>query len=196
MLAAAQDAITWLDAGLAQWFHAHSTPLGIAVCRQISQLGAPLPTAALGLLAASVSLLRRRRLEALVWVLALGGGLGISEVLKNLVRRPRPALAQDFSPLSYSFPSGHAMASIIAYGLLAYVVAHGARSGKRLAIYTAAALVVLAIGLARIYPQIHYLSDVLGGWLIGALWLATCIGLTRDARKRERHVAPPSSVTG
>ena len=93
----------------------------------------------------------------------------VSELLKMLFHRPRPevffglVLAQN-----YSFPSGHAFVSTVYFGLLAWLLATGAR-GR-------AAVIVLAafIGTSRVYLGYHYPSDVVAGWALASIWLALC----------------------
>jgi len=106
-------------------------------------------------------------------------------MLKLVIRRPRPpgaaALLQHFS---WSFPSGHAMASLIGYGMLAYVLTllwiH--RRSAQIAVVLGAALLIIAIGFSRLYLGVHYFSDVVGGYAAGVLWLSACISGLEVAR--------------
>jgi undecaprenyl-diphosphatase len=122
---------------------------------------------------ASVALAVRRRYRLAVYLLVTGiGALILDPALKAVVGRLRPVVE---SPVAHapgnSFPSGHALGSFVAYGalLLVFLPALG-RWGRRILV-PLAALVVLAIGFSRIGLGVHYLSDVLGGWLLGAAWL-------------------------
>ena len=118
-----------------------------------------------------------RWIDAAGLVLAgLGEGL-LNLLLKDLFERTRPDLFP--GPLhltTYSFPSGHAMGSIAVYGMLAFV---GARlTNQRLLRYAmalAAALIVFFVGLSRVFFGVHYPTDVIGGYLAGAIWLAISI---------------------
>jgi len=106
----------------------------------------------------------------------IGAGL-LNLLLKNIFERTRPALFNGPIHLTtYSFPSGHAMASIAVYGMLAFV---GARLTHkplpRYAMVLGAALIVFFIGLSRIFFGVHYPTDVIGGYLAGAIWLAITI---------------------
>jgi len=118
-----------------------------------------------------------RWIDAAGLVLAgLGAGL-LNLLLKGIFERARPDLFD--GPLhltSYSFPSGHAMGSIAVYGMLAFVGARLTNHGLlRFAIALVAALTVFFIGLSRIYFGVHYPTDVIGGYLAGATWLAITI---------------------
>src|SRR2546422_3373483 len=102
------------------------------------------------------------------------------------IRRPRPPYAAAFlHHYSWSFPSGHAMGSLIGYGMLAYVLAvlwiH--RRSAQISVVLGAALLILAIGLSRLYLGVHYFSDVMGGYAAGLLWLSACISGLEVARR-------------
>jgi undecaprenyl-diphosphatase len=120
-----------------------------------------------------VALAVRRRYRLAVYLLVTGlGAMALDPALKTLVGRLRPVVE---SPVAHapgnSFPSGHAVGSFVAYGalLLVFLPALG-RWGRRILV-PLTALIVLAIGFSRIGLGVHYLSDVLGGWLLGAAWL-------------------------
>jgi undecaprenyl-diphosphatase len=120
---------------------------------------------------------RTRRAWALATVAA--GGEVLERVLKLAYHRPRPEpFFGTAKPDSYSFPSGHAMLSCTILLALAWLI--GARGLRGLWIWTAAALLTLAIGTSRIYLGVHYASDVLGGYLAALGWL--CVVRTIYAR--------------
>ncbi|HEV8599296.1 MAG TPA: phosphatase PAP2 family protein, partial [Gemmatimonadales bacterium] len=120
------------------------------------------------------------------WAAAvLGSGL-LDGALKFAIRRPRPELAANFlSELSWSFPSGHSMASMVTYGMLAYLVVLAGKGRKRIQIAASvcAVLLILSIGFSRLYLGVHYFSDVVGGFTAGALWLSACISGLEVARR-------------
>jgi undecaprenyl-diphosphatase len=117
--------------------------------------------------------LRRRWLE----FFALAAGALLSNIAWNLVKqwegRPRPSgalIAVD----GFSFPSGHATNSV-AYVAVAVALAHTVpRLAGRAGIVVAAIVLAAAIGLSRVYLHVHYLSDVLGGWGLGAALFSVC----------------------
>ena len=94
--------------------------------------------------------------------------------LKATFHRTRPEFAAEFHMTSWSFPSGHAMDSLISYGLLAYWL-RTKFSEWRVLIRITAIAVILLIGYSRIYLGVHYLSDVLAGYSAGMVWLIVCI---------------------
>ena len=132
------------------------------------------------------------------WLVAVasGGGLVVSTVLKAGFGRDRPDVVPHLAPaFTASFPSGHSMLAAVVYltlgALLAVIL-----PGRRIRAYAlAVALVlVLLIGLSRVYLGVHYPSDVLAGWAAGLAWGALC-GLvarwlaTRGAIESEPPVA-------
>lgn len=167
------------DLGVAAWFHAHATPLGDRVFVIVSLSGSPAVMAALGIIVAIVLFRRGERTLLAGWIVALVGGSALDAVLKLVIRRPRPEFAMQFlQGRTWSFPSGHAMGSLIGYGMLAYVLVRlGAvtRRGAQWGVWAAALGLGLAIGFSRLYLAVHYLSDVAAGFIGGALWLAVCV---------------------
>jgi undecaprenyl-diphosphatase len=115
-----------------------------------------------------------KRGTALLVVGAVGSGTLLSETLKLGFARPRPDLVAHLAEVqSASFPSGHAMISAITYLTLGVLLtrAHKQRRTKFL-IMTYAILLTLMIGLSRIYLGVHWPTDVLAGWALGAAWAA------------------------
>ena len=128
---------------------------------------------------------------ALLWVSMLGAGF-VNAALKVSFNRPRP----DVFPWRTqhvglaSFPSGHAMTSIVVYGTLAFLIARLAptRFLRRLT-WTLAILVILLIGWSRLYLGVHYPSDVLAGFVMGTAWAVIC-GLGIEAVRYFRSRRP------
>jgi undecaprenyl-diphosphatase len=185
-----QEELTQFDAGLAERFAAHrqAEPWAPAVLRFITELGSFRFLSTYAILVALILLARRHVLLALVWLLALSGGGLIDAWLKLLFLRDRPPpTLQDpwINESSTSFPSGHSMGSIVAYGLLAYLlVLAWPRQWARALVVVALALLVLAIGFSRMCLCAHWFSDVIGGFLAGTVWLAVCISGIETVRRR------------
>lgn len=117
-------------------------------------------------------LLRRRpRLAAFVAVTALGSAL-LNLAVKTIVDRARPHLVDPVAVAAgKSFPSGHAQAATVGFGILLLVLLPAVPRTRRIWVWLAAVAGVAAIGFARIALGVHYLSDVLGAVLIGSAWL-------------------------
>jgi undecaprenyl-diphosphatase len=182
-----------LDRSLLEWLHSHSTPAGVAFFLAISQLGSPAAMATLALLGAPFLIARREWIVLGGWAAAFLGNILIDNWLKLTIRRPRPIYASALiHHPNWSFPSGHAMGALVGYGMLAYVIVllRRPKSRARTLIYSGAALLVAAIGVSRLYLGVHYLTDVAGGYVVGLVWLGTCIGAIEIARRRQSPLSP------
>ena len=128
-----------------------------------------------GALGVGVLLVRREWFRALVWAAGQLASWGIVPFLKGAFERKRPVFA-DLE--SFSFPSGHAFASAVVYGLLA-LVALRVWTGSRWKWPIAGGLVVLfvLIGMSRVLLGKHYPSDVVAGWGLGLGWAFWCAAL-------------------
>jgi undecaprenyl-diphosphatase len=98
---------------------------------------------------------------------------GLNTLVKLLLQRDRPGLQHLTEAGGYSFPSGHAMVAMGFYGTLFAIWAMHSREHDRSISFplVTGALLILLIGLSRIYLGVHYPSDVAGGYIAGALWL-------------------------
>ena len=136
-------------------------------------------------------LLRRLPKIAAFIVIAGAGGLILNAVVKELVARLRPVVDDPvYTTDGWSFPSGHAMSSLVCYGVLVVVFTPALGSTARRATVGVAVLLVTAIGLSRIALGVHYPSDVLAGWLLGTLWLVSC---TLAFQRWRRDAGAPAS---
>lgn len=142
----------------------------------ITTLGSLTVLALLILLACVMLAGLRRWGQVLQLLVCAGGGLALSEGLKALFRRARPGLDdRALETINASFPSGHALLSAAVFltlGTMAAGFVQGRRP-KALALGTAVALSLL-VGVSRIYLGVHWASDVLAGWSVGAAWAMAC----------------------
>ncbi len=135
--------------------------------------------AVLFLLTASVVgywVIQRKYRAALLLVLAVIGGLVLSQFLKSTFGRPRPDLVPHGSYVYFaSFPSGHSMLAASTYLTLGALVAR-LQARRRLKVYTLSLAVLITglVGISRIYLGVHWPTDVLAGWTAGAAWAAFC----------------------
>lgn len=186
------DPLTQFDRTLLDWFHGHATPIGLRIFVVISWLGSPAVRTALGLVVALVLLCRRQMLLLGGWVATLVGGGVLDMTLKYIIQRPRPVYASTLlHSTSFSFPSGHAMGSLVAFGMPAYLLVAfwTERRRTQLTIVLVAALLTVAIGVSRLNLGVYYFSDVVAGYAAGLLWLSACITGLEMAR-RQRGAAP------
>jgi undecaprenyl-diphosphatase len=131
---------------------------------------------------------------AAAWLVlgAVLGGVALNDLLKFAFARPRPDLVTHATRLfSSSFPSGHATVSAIAYLTIGTLLAclHETLA-IRVYIISIAVLLILLIGMSRVYLGVHYPSDVLAGWCIGTAWAMGCWVLMTWLQQRGR-VEPP-----
>ncbi len=144
-----------------------------------------------GAVAAYLALSGKLRIGAFV-VGAVGGGVVVSTILKLFYHRPRPDLVpHGMEVFTASFPSGHAMMSAIAYLTLATLLARidRHRGVKALVLLLGVAMTVL-VGISRIYLGVHWPSDVLAGWCVGAAWAALCWFVALQLQRRGEVEAP------
>lgn len=149
---------------------------------------------------ASMSWWLRQRREFIVplW-LALVGGQVITFIGKLSLHRPRPeGLVPVYIEQSFSFPSGHATVATVLYGFFIYYLFCTSRSWKNKLVGLAGGIaLIVAIGFSRLYLGVHFLSDVLSGYLLGFLCLLLAISLVEWRRSRHPQAPPrPLSVPG
>lgn len=188
-----------LDIATAAWIHARVTAHGLQLFDIITTVGSPLFVAALVAVMAIWCWIRSEHVLAVGVVAICAGEALLDGVLKRLIHRVRPAYGAHFlHGQSFSFPSGHAFGSIVAYGLLAFLVIDFYRPGRviRRVVLAIAAALIFAIGLSRTYLGVHYPSDVVGGWAAGIAWLAICLTGLRFARARSARAGTHSPLSG
>jgi undecaprenyl-diphosphatase len=168
--------------------HAHASPALTIFFRGVTWLGAPVVIGGLLALFCAGCLWRRRR-AALVWVVLAMTGASVLEVtLKHAFHRS-PFFGVD--PSSYSFPSGHALFSFCFYGVAAWVLSKESGSRPLSALLCiGAALIVLAVGLSRIYLGVHYPTDVIGGYAAAAVWTSCLLALYEIRESKTRRYLP------
>jgi undecaprenyl-diphosphatase len=172
----------WFDEGLLYALRTSdpADPIGPrwfeASVAEITALGGFGVLALVTLMAIGYLLMFRKWGSALMVLAATLGGTAISEGLKVGFARPRPDLvAHAVDVTSMSFPSGHAMLSAVTYLTLGALLARTQeRRRARGYILGAAVLVTLLIGASRIYLGVHWPTDVLAGWCLGAAWALIC----------------------
>ncbi|MEG4485255.1 phosphatase PAP2 family protein [Microcoleus sp. D2_18a_B4] len=163
------------DTSILLYLRSLHTPLRDGVMLGFTFLGEPKLLLVICLTLGIVLLARNHRSEAATIALAAGGAIGLNLLLKKLFARDRPQLWERVVNVTfYSFPSGHAMISMVIYGLLGYFL--GARFPKqRWSIYSLTVVLIAAIGLSRLYLGVHWPTDVIAGYTAGLVWLITCI---------------------
>nr|WP_255724675.1 phosphatase PAP2 family protein [Shimazuella soli] len=131
----------------------------------------------------------QRRLEAFFLIIGLAGAQYLNLLLKSTLQRPRPDWDQILINSGFSYPSGHAMRSIVFYGMLCvlFVTAVKSNSAKAFIILTTAVFVTL-IGIGKVYLGAHWPSDILGGYAVGGAWLTICLLGLKIAKDMENQI--------
>ncbi|EML6320426.1 phosphatase PAP2 family protein [Bacillus cereus] len=100
----------------------------------------------------------------------------VNKGIKEIVKRERPSLNEALDALGYSFPSGHAMLSIMTFGFLTYIIAANLKSVAGKCVTTILmGIVILSIGLSRVILNVHYPTDILAGYCVGGILLIIAI---------------------
>lgn len=145
----------------------------------LTAFGSTYVTIGIGVLASIGFIWNKRWRNLLIlWLLMLGVGASV-QLGKREFSRPRPPKMAYYAVTGYSFPSGHSATAMTLYGLLGYWWIRQRRSTRsQIWVGVAATTLILLVGFSRIYLGVHYLSDVLGGYLLGICWLIIGITLT------------------
>ncbi len=191
---AAGRALVSFDLALAAALHRSATAQGLRTFEAITALGSGRALVALGIIVGVALLVGRRPILCFGWVIAMAGGSVLNGALKTFYQRPRPEFADPVVYRgSWSFPSGHAMGTFIACGMLVYLAFLVFHSPMRRVIIAGLALAwIVVMGFSRMYLGVHYFSDVVAGFAGGTAWLAACISAIELARKAGPRAQAPS----
>ncbi len=180
------DPLAVIDLRVSEWLHARMAPPLTTAMMLITQLGSTLYVSGTTLLIALLLLWRRQQYELLALIVAVFGGMLLNVLLKTAFHRHRPSFNDPVASLTgYSFPSGHAMAATVFYGVLTAFAVRKLQDWRwRVLAVIVAGLVVLLIAFSRVYLGAHYLSDVLAAIAEGVAWLAICLTAVETLRRR------------
>lgn len=194
----ASHAIHQSDTALLAWFRARATPPLDSAVRAFTMIGSPFAVTLYAFIGLTMLLNRRQWLLLLTWdVLFLGVWL-LTQTIKPLFHRTRPEGAEQFlTTMSFSFPSTHAFGAIAAFGMIAFAITETVELERehRAVLWLVTVVLAAAIGISRLYLGVHYLSDVLAGFLLGTVWLTVCISAYRRARSKLRQLSTPETRT-
>jgi membrane-associated phospholipid phosphatase len=194
-LAERADGSTPVDGRITSWVVAHRTGALTTVARWCSELGSTTVLLPLVAIVAFGLLWRRQFVLAGLLLLAWGGSIGLYDVTKLVVARPRPpADIQLSTAAGSSFPSGHATQSLATYVALVVVTIAVLPKARAPASVLAVALAA-GVGWSRVYLGMHWATDVAAGWLIAAAWITIVVWLAARARSIRRQ-APGATAGG
>jgi len=202
------DDLTAFDRPIIEWVASHRTGWGNSLVVALTNIGGRAGlTLLLTVTAVAVAYRLRSWRPIVLAVVAGGGGALLVTVIKALVARDRPdPLLRAITEDGFSFPSGHAASSLVILCTIAWLISMTTSNRTiRATAWVAAVPLAIVIGLSRIYLGVHYPTDVLAGWVLGATWLVTVAVATRIPgspivpllrRRRTRIAGERSGVAG
>jgi undecaprenyl-diphosphatase len=124
------------------------------------------------------------------FIFCIFGGTGMVLILKLITGRPRPTLAPIYQERLFSFPSLHSFGALLIYGFIAYIVVSITHKWQqKINCIFLAVLVVSAVGFSRLYLGVHFLSDVIAGYILAGLWLLLGISLTKIFKRKKEYIS-------
>lgn len=187
-----------VDAGLASAVRSPELSSLLAPLRQITELGSTWAVVIVAVLTLALALAIGPWLHGVAGALTMVLASLLNSSLKLAIARERPELLEPLiEERGFSFPSGHAALGMVAYGILAVVIGRSRlpRAVRAVLIGTLLVLVLL-IGLSRVWLGVHYPSDVLAGWIAGAVIVLLYRSLTRMVSREPAEAAIDSAPMG
>jgi membrane-associated phospholipid phosphatase len=177
--------IFFFDKPILLYIHSHANPLLDAVMIFFTRAGSAFALVPFNVLVFLYLLRRRDRMQAVFWVLAVGGAALLNGLAKHVFARTRPELWVSALPeTTFSFPSGHAMQSMAVAAGLVVLAWH---SRWRWPVALIGACFVFLVGLSRVYLGVHFPSDILAGWAASLAWVVGLSVLFKDVLQQRRR---------
>lgn len=183
-----RDPLTLIDADINKWFFFRTSPSLTSFMVFITDLAAFNTMIILYLLMVLFLTWKRLWYNLTFLSFSIPGGMLLNHLMKASFHRPRPSLHLFYSSsLDYSFPSGHAMNATLLYGCMAIFALHVIKKWNwQVFVVLLAILLIILVGLSRVYLGYHYLSDTLAAIAIGMAWLSFCFMATTILRETKR----------
>ncbi|MDQ6897087.1 MAG: phosphatase PAP2 family protein [Actinomycetota bacterium] len=172
-------------------------PVFVAVMRFLSDSGSALAWQIFTVVVAVYLLFRRLWRLAAFTVVTIAGSSLLNTAVKTLVHRDRPMVSQPFvNEPGASFPSGHSQAAVVGYGVLLLLILPALTHTWRRVVVAVAVVMVLGIGFSRVALAAHFVSDVIAGFALGAVFLGLMTAIFRPWRNLDevRAVVKPGSA--
>ena len=183
-----------LDKRFGLWLHSRANPALDKTFKFFTDIGGIFSVVLMTIVGFGVLVQRKHPHAAWLLTLATAGGVVLNQTLKIFFRRPRPALwvSNDAHLRTFSFPSGHATVSLCFCGWLSWVGFKFIKNPLALTAWLLTMLIIVVmVGLSRIYRGVHYLTDVVGGYISGGFWLALLLsGVSIYDRLRPQEAQP------
>jgi membrane protein DedA with SNARE-associated domain/membrane-associated phospholipid phosphatase len=186
------DEAALADAHVTAWVVAHRTEWLTGIMKVATWLGSTAVIVPVALVVGGFFVVRRHQWRPLALLAAaVAGAIGLYDIVKPLVGRSRPPSGIWIGHYSgAAFPSGHATQAIAFYAILSVVLAAGRSPRVKIVLWSAAAVIVLVVGASRIYLGAHWLTDVVGGYALGAIGAAIVVIALLVAPSRRMPGAP------
>lgn len=126
---------------------------------------------------------KQKKISLLVLINLISAFL-INEITKSIFTRTRPVGIHLIDETGYSFPSGHSMVALSFYGFITYMLFKQTKNKyNKILLLTTFSIIIISIGFSRIYLGVHYLTDVIGGFLLSIIYLIIYINITLTEKK-------------
>lgn len=173
------------DRDVADWAHRRASAWSTDALNGVTHLGSIYTVVILGVALAAAETTRTRNPWIVPFlVAAVGGEELLTRVLKQLVDRPRPAFDPAAATLGPAFPSGHSANAAAFYAAAALLLARGRGRVVRASLAGAAVALPVAVAVSRVFLEVHWVTDVIGGLALGSAWLVVCRFTFGDHRLR------------
>lgn len=172
------DRFNQLDQQVVDWLRQAASPTLTQLVTWITHLATSYVIITVAIVAALwFAFVLRLKVHAMILLATIGGSYLLNETLKTLLMRTRPEWEHWVHATGYSFPSGHTMAAVSFYGMLTYLLYRivCAKGIPAWYIPLIGGVLIIAIGMSRVYLGVHYFTDVLAGFLAGGVWLLICM---------------------
>jgi membrane-associated phospholipid phosphatase len=169
------DALAGLDSSVAEWGDQHANAWTHDALTLVTYLGETVTVTIVAVVVAAVEYARTRNRWVVLFLLAviLGDKL-LTEAVKQIVDRARPTIEAVAATLGPSFPSGHTSTAAASWAAFALVAGRWWGRQAWPALAGAAVGIAVAVALSRVFLDVHWLTDVLGGLALGWAWFAAC----------------------
>ena len=157
------------------------SPMWTSLFLIVTKLGSTVYLTIVGCAAGIVFIILRWFGPLLLLIITMAGQAALNRGCKYVFPRPRPQALINYPAIeSLSFPSGHAVASLCLYFVIAWsITTHLENPAVKVAIWICTVILVFLIGMSRVYIGVHYPTDVVGGFLAGLIWTAAILSTDR-----------------
>ena len=169
------------DSGVRTAMRQMQSPMWASLFLTVTNFGSTIYLWIIGTVAGIIFIFMRWFRPLLLLMLVMSGQGALDQGFKWLIARPRPPALVNYKTLeSFSFPSGHAIASLCLYVTIAWIITSQLEnSAAKAGVWISAAILVFLTGASRVYIGVHYPTDVIAGFLAGAIWTTAVMSVGR-----------------